>query len=44
MVEPKNLKELYGLEGCLAYISRFISKLVGHCLPFKLIMKGVPFE
>jgi len=31
MPTPKNLKELRGLQGRLAYIRRFISNLVGHC-------------
>ena len=31
--EPKNLKELHGLQGHLAYIRRFISNLAGHCHP-----------
>ena len=41
----KNLKELRGLQGCLAYIRRFISNLVWRYYPFShLIKKGVPFE
>jgi len=43
--EPKNLKELRGLQGCLAYIRRFISNLAGRCHPFSHLMKkGTPFE
>jgi len=45
MPEPKNLIELHGLQGCLAYIRRFISSLAGRCHPFShLIKKGAPFE
>ena len=45
MPEPKNLKELRGLQGRLAYIRRFISNLVGRCHPFSHLMKkGAPFE
>jgi len=45
MPEPKNLKELCGLQGRLAYIRRFISNLVGRCRPFSHFMKkGAPFE
>jgi len=45
MPEPKNLKELRGLQGRLAYIRRFISNLTGRCHPFgHLIKKGAPFE
>jgi len=45
MPEPKNLKELRGLQGRLAYIRRFISNLAGHCHPFSHLMKkGTPFE
>jgi len=28
---PKNIKKLRGLQGCLAYIRRFISKLASCC-------------
>ncbi|XP_028060408.1 uncharacterized protein LOC114264016 [Camellia sinensis] len=42
---PRNLRELKGLQGRLAYIRRFISNLAGQCLPFSRLMKnGVPFE
>ncbi|XP_058202937.1 uncharacterized protein LOC131317399 [Rhododendron vialii] len=45
MPPPKNLKELKGLQGRLAYIRRFIFNLAGRCLPFsRLMKKGVPFE
>ena len=45
MPEPKNLKELRGLQGRLAYIRRFISNLVDRCHPFSHLMKkGAPFE
>jgi len=45
MPEPKNLRELHGLQGRLAYIQRFISNLRGCGHPFShLIKKGVPFE
>ena len=41
---PKNLKELRGLQGRLAYIRRFIANLLGHCQPFTQLMKnGVSF-
>ena len=44
MQPPRNLKELRGLQGRLAYIWRFISNLSGRCLPFtKLMKKGVSF-
>ena len=44
MQPPKNLKELRGLQGRLAYIRRFIINLSGHCQPFtRLIKKGVSF-
>ena len=44
MLEPKNLKELCGLQGRLAYIRQFISNLVGRCHPFSHLMKkGAPF-
>ncbi|XP_058216876.1 uncharacterized protein LOC131327758 [Rhododendron vialii] len=39
MPPPKNLKELKGLQGRLAYIRRFISNLAGRCLPFSRLMK-----
>ena len=39
---PKNLKELRGLQGRLAYIRRFIANLLGRCQPFtRLMKKGV---
>ncbi|XP_058221003.1 uncharacterized protein LOC131331154 [Rhododendron vialii] len=45
MPPSKNLKELKGLQGRLAYIRRFISNLAGRCLPFsRLMKKGIPFE
>ncbi|XP_020266393.1 uncharacterized protein LOC109841874 [Asparagus officinalis] len=41
---PRNLKELRGLQGRLAYIHRFISNLLGKYQPFsKLMKKGVSF-
>ena len=44
MQPPKNLRELRGLQGRLAYIWRFISNLSGRCQPFpKLMKKGVSF-
>ena len=44
MPPPKNLKELRGLQGRLAYIRRFISNLSGRCQPFsKLMKKGISF-
>ena len=39
MQPPKNLKELRGLQGRLAYIRRFIVNLSGHCQPFMRLMK-----
>jgi len=39
MPKPKNLKELRDLQGCLAYIRRFISNLAGCCHPFHHLMK-----
>jgi len=39
----RNLKELRGLQGQLAYIRRFISNLSGRCQPFTNLMKGVSF-
>ena len=45
MPEPKNLRELRGLQGKLAYIRRFISNLAGRCQPFnRLMKKDVQFE
>ena len=45
MPEPKNLRELRGLQGKLAYIRRFISNLAGWCQPFhRLMKKDVHFE
>ena len=45
MLEPKNLRELRGLQGKLAYIWRFISNLAGWCQPFnRLMKKNVHFE
>ena len=42
MQPPRNLKELRGLQGRLAYIRRFISNLSGRCQPLtKLMKKGV---
>ncbi|XP_075665023.1 uncharacterized protein LOC142634613 [Castanea sativa] len=41
MPKPKNLQELRGLQGKLAYIRRFISKLAGRCQPFNRLMKKV---
>ncbi|KAI5338763.1 hypothetical protein L3X38_018035 [Prunus dulcis] len=44
MPPPRNLRELRGLQGRLAYIRRFISNLSGSCQPFsRLMKKGVPF-
>ncbi|KAI5349072.1 hypothetical protein L3X38_001959 [Prunus dulcis] len=44
MPPPKNLRELRGLQGRLAYIRRFISNLSGRCQPFsRLMRKDVPF-
>jgi len=44
MKPPRSLKELRGLQGCLAYIRRFIANLSGRCQPFsKLMKKGVSF-
>ncbi|XP_020259242.1 uncharacterized protein LOC109835667 [Asparagus officinalis] len=41
---PRNLKELRGLQGRLAYIRRFINNLSRKCQSFsKLIKKGVSF-
>ena len=36
---PRNLKELRGLQGRLAYIRRFIANLSGRCQPFTRLMK-----
>ena len=45
MPEPKNLRELRGLYGKLAYIRRFISYLASRCQPFnRLMKKDVHFE
>ena len=45
MPPPRNLKELRGLQGRLAYIRRFISNLAGRCHPFSHLMKkDAPFE
>ena len=45
MLEPKNLRELRGLQGKLAYIWQFISNLAGQCQPFnRLMKKDVHFE
>ena len=45
MPPSRNLKELRGLQGCLAYIRRFISSLAGCYRPFSYLMKkGAPFE
>ena len=45
MPEPKNPKELRGLQGRLANIQRFISNLAGRCHPFSHFMKkGAHFE
>ena len=45
MPKPKNLRELRGLQGRLAYIRRFISNLVGcYHLFSHLMKKGAPFE
>ncbi|XP_020266132.1 uncharacterized protein LOC109841584 [Asparagus officinalis] len=44
MPPPRNIKELRGLQGRLAYIRRFILNLSGRCQPFtKLMKKGVLF-
>jgi len=44
MQPPRNLRELRGLQGKLAYIQRFISNLSGRCQPFaRLMKKGVSF-
>ena len=44
MQPPRNLRDLRGFQGRLAYIWRFISNLLGRCQPFtKLLKKGVSF-
>ena len=44
MPPPRNLRELRGLQGRLAYIRRFISNLSGRCQPFtRLLKKDVSF-
>jgi len=44
MHPPRNLKELRGLQGRLAYIRRFIANLSGRCQPFtRLMKKGASF-
>ncbi|XP_060968195.1 uncharacterized protein LOC133035834 [Cannabis sativa] len=44
MPPPRNLRQLRGLQGKLAYIRRFISNLSGRCQPFsRLMQKNVPF-
>jgi len=44
MRPPKNLKELRGLQGRLAYIRRLIVNLSGRCQSFtQLVKKGVSF-
>jgi len=44
MQPPRNLRELRGLQGRLAYIWKFISNLSGRYQPFtKLMKKGVSF-
>jgi len=44
MQPPRNLKDLRGLQGRLAYIRRFIANLSGHCQLFtRLMKKGVSF-
>ena len=45
MPPPKNLKELRGLQGRLAYIRRFIANLSGRIHPFtRLTKKDVPLK
>ncbi|KAM2766879.1 hypothetical protein COP1_022738 [Malus domestica] len=39
MPEPRNVHELKCLQGRLAFIRRFISKLAGRCQPFSRFMK-----
>jgi len=44
MPPPRNLRELRGLQGRLAYIRRFILNLSGRCQPFtRLLKKDIPF-
>ena len=44
MHPPRNLKELRGLQGRLAYIRRFIADLSDRCQPFtRLMKKGASF-
>ena len=44
MPELRNLQELRSLQGCLAFIRRFISSLAGRCQPFnQLTNKDVLF-
>jgi len=44
MSPPRNLRELRGLQGRLAYISRFIPNLSGRCQPFtRLLKRDIPF-
>ena len=44
MPKPRNLQELRSLQGCLAFIRRFISNLVERCQHFnRLMKKDVPF-
>jgi len=44
MLPPRNLRELRGLQGRLAYIRRFISNLSERCQPFtRLLKKDTPF-
>ena len=40
MQPPRNLRELRGLQGRLAYIRRFISNLSGRCQPFTIDEEG----
>ena len=45
MPEPRNIHELKSLQGCLAYLCRFISNFAGRCQLFSHLMKkGIPFE
>ncbi|KAL0461135.1 UNVERIFIED_CONTAM: hypothetical protein Slati_0001100 [Sesamum latifolium] len=45
MPPPRNLKELWSLQGNLAFIRRFISNLTGRCQPFNHLMKkDTPFQ
>jgi len=44
MQPPKNLKELRGLQGRLAYIRKFVINMSGRCQTFtRLMKKGVSF-